>query len=73
MKLVFTQVLLLVISFNGAFCQTKGIMNKNYIDTIQTAEQIENLLIKIGGKNYETFKVNQTLQFENEECKKNSR
>lgn len=48
----------------------KNNISTNYIDSIKNASQIEDLLIKTGGKKYENYTINTDLSFPDSACKK---
>jgi hypothetical protein len=56
-------VFLILFHFCKSQVDNKAIHTPNYIDSIQTAKQIEELILKID-KRYSKFKVNQTLNYE---------
>ncbi len=67
-------LLILFCTICSIYCNAQSAINlnisPNYIDSIENAVQIENLLIKTGGNKYENYKVNIDLSFPSSECKK---
>jgi Domain of unknown function (DUF6438) len=71
MKSKLLNIILLSVLLQGCKSQPTRIKTANYIDSIQTATQIESLISKVESR-YRGFKVNDSLKFASPDCQKYS-